>query len=149
MSELNLIYPEHKESIRLAHNESHKFESGYLGVKIVKNNSVMLSDLEGMELGVWVAHGEGKFVMPYREEMYHVTMKYSSTSYPANPNGSMYDVAGLCSSDGRHLVMMPHLERAFFPWQCGYYPADRRGDDVTPWMKAFVNARKWAEANRK
>jgi len=149
MSELNLIYPEHNEPLKLVHNESHKFESGYLGVKIVRNNSVMLSDLEGMELGVWVAHGEGKFVMPYREEMYHVTMKYSSTSYPANPNGSMYDIAGLCSADGRHLVMMPHLERAFFPWQCGYYPANRRSDDVTPWMKAFVNARKWVEANRK
>jgi phosphoribosylformylglycinamidine synthase len=149
MSELNLIYPEHKETPRLAHNDSHKFESGYLGVKILKNNSIMLAGMEGMELGIWVAHGEGKFIMPYTEERYNVTMKYSSTSYPANPNGSMYDIAGVCSSDGRHLAMMPHLERAFFPWQCGFYPSERRGDDITPWMKAFVNARKWVETKRK
>jgi phosphoribosylformylglycinamidine synthase len=72
-------------------------------------------------------------------------MKYSHTSYPANPNGSDYDVAGLCSEDGRHLVMMPHLERAYLPWQCGYYPSERAQDEVTPWIKAFVNARRWIE----
>ena len=34
--------------------------------------------------------------------------------------------------------MMPHLERAMFPWQCGYYPEDRReGDEVTPWIEGF------------
>jgi phosphoribosylformylglycinamidine synthase len=149
MSELDLIYPEHEKMLTLVQNASHKFESGFIGVKILKNNSVMLSDLEGMELGIWVAHGEGKFVMPYREDKYQVTMKYSSSSYPANPNGSMYDIAGICSADGRHLAMMPHLERAYFPWQCGYYPRERRGDDITPWMKAFVNARKWVEEIKK
>ena len=41
--------------------------------------------------------------------------------------------------------MMPHLERAIFPWQCGYYPATRR-DEVTPWIDAFINARRWVEA---
>lgn len=149
MTELNLIAPEHAKPAKLVHNESHKFESGFIGVRILKNNSVMLSDLEGMELGIWVAHGEGKFVMPYSEDRYHITMKYSYSSYPANPNGSMYDIAGLCSADGRHLAMMPHLERAYFPWQCAWYPEDRRNDDVTPWMKAFVNARKWIEARKK
>jgi len=149
MTELNLIYPEHARQTKLVHNNSHKFESGFIGVRILKNNSVMFSDLEGMELGIWVAHGEGKFVMPYSEDRYHVTMKYAYSSYPANPNGSMYDIAGLCSADGRHMAMMPHLERAYFPWQCAWYPDDRRNDDVTPWMKAFVNARKWIEARKK
>jgi phosphoribosylformylglycinamidine synthase len=135
---------------KLLINKSLKFESGFLGVKILKNNSVVLGNLEGMELGIWVAHGEGRFKLPYPENEYHITMKFSHHSYPANPNGSDYDVAGLSSIDGRHLVMMPHLERAFFPWQCGFYPADRTKDDVTPWMQAFVNARKWIEGkNRK
>jgi phosphoribosylformylglycinamidine synthase len=145
MAELGLIYPEHKEMPALLHNASHKFESAFLGVKILENNSVMLGNMEGMELGIWVAHGEGQFRLPYDESRYHIPMKFSGNSYPANPNGSDYDVAGLCSEDGRHLVMMPHLERAFFPWQCGYYPAERKNDEVTPWIQAFVNAREWIE----
>jgi len=145
MAELGLIYPEHNEMPKLLVNKSHKFESGFLSVNILKNNSVMLENLEGMELGIWVAHGEGRFKLPYPESEYKITMKFSHHTYPANPNGSDYDVAGLSSKDGRHLVMMPHLERAYFPWQCGYYPADRRKDDITPWMQAFVNAKKWIE----
>ncbi len=145
MAELGLIVPGHPEMPRLERNASHKFESDFLGVRVTDGKSVMLSGLEGMELGIWVAHGEGQFVFPYPEEKYNIVMKYSRSHYPANPNGSMFDTAGVCSDDGRHLVMMPHLERAFFPWQCAHYPADRRNDDITPWMKAFVNARKWIE----
>jgi len=147
MAELGLIYPNHKEKSRLLLNESHKFESGFIGVKILKNNSIMLGNMAGMELGIWVAHGEGKFSMPYPENKYQIPMKFSKHSYPANPNGSEHDIAGLCSEDGRHLVMMPHLERAYFPWQCGYYPENRKNDDVTPWIKAFVNAREWIEGS--
>ena len=105
----------------------------------------MLAGLEGMQLGIWVAHGEGRFVFPGAEESYNIAMKYNSSVYPANPNGSMYDTAGICSPDGRHLAMMPHLERAYFPWQCAYYPSERLNDQVTPWMQAFINARKWVE----
>jgi phosphoribosylformylglycinamidine synthase len=146
MAELNLLYPEHKAMPRLLHNKSGKFESAFLGVKILPNKSVMLGNMAGMELGIWVAHGEGRFILPDDESKYHIPMKFSAHTYPANPNGSDYDAAGLCSEDGRHLVIMPHLERAFFPWQCGYYPNERKNDDVTPWMKAFVNARRWIES---
>jgi phosphoribosylformylglycinamidine synthase len=149
MAELGLVYPDHEEKPKLLHNASGKFESGFIGVKIPENRSVMLGNMSGMELGIWVAHGEGRFAFPYPEEKYNVAMKFSRHSYPANPNGSQYDIAGLVSDDGRHLVMMPHLERAFLPWQCGYYPADHRKDDATPWIKAFVNAREWIkERNR-
>jgi phosphoribosylformylglycinamidine synthase len=147
MVELDLLYPHHEDKPRLLVNKSHKFESGYLGVKISENNSVMLGNMANMELGIWVAHGEGQFRLPYPENKYQIPLKFSRTTYPANPNGSDYDVAGLCSEDGRHLVMMPHLERAYFPWQCGFYPADRISDEVTPWIKAFVNAREWIKAN--
>ncbi|MDX9929874.1 MAG: phosphoribosylformylglycinamidine synthase, partial [Bacteroidales bacterium] len=147
MAELELIYPGHKQKPLLLHNKSHKFESAFLGVKVLESPSVMLKGLEGMELGIWVAHGEGQFSFPYGESEYHIPVKYSYDNYPANPNGSAFNAAAICSADGRHLAIMPHLERAFLPWQCAYYPIERRREDVTPWMKAFVNAFTWAREN--
>ncbi len=149
MIELDLVVPEHAEKPSMVHNASGKFESAFLALKVQKNSSVMLASLEEMNLGVWVAHGEGKFVLPKAEEQYHIAAKYSHSSYPANPNGSEYDVAAICSADGRHLAMMPHLERAYQPWQCATYPAGRKYDEATPWLEAFVNARKWIFARLK
>lgn len=148
MIELGLVNPEHENKSRMLHNDSHKFESSFLGLTIPQNNSVMFSTLSGNRLGVWVAHGEGKFSLPYSEDKYNVIAHYTYPDYPANPNGSDYNVAGIASADGRHVAMMPHPERAIFPWQCGYYPADRKQDEITPWLEAFVNARKWVEAQK-
>ncbi len=145
MIELNLINPEHPKKTMMLHNDSHKFESQFLGVNIPANNSVMLGSLSGSKLGIWVAHGEGKFHLPMPMESYNVVAKYAYNGYPGNPNGSRCSVAGICSADGRHLAMMPHLERAIFPWQCGFYPATRANDQITPWIDAFINARKWVE----
>ena len=148
MAELGLVYPEHAQKHKMVHNDSHKFESNFVTLEIPKNHSVMFGSLSGTKLGVWVAHGEGKFQFPYEESAYHIVAKYNYEGYPANPNGSPWSVAGVCSQDGRHLAMMPHPERALFPWQCGYYPADRQADEVTPWIEGFVNARKWIEAHK-
>ena len=148
MAELGVIYPEHEQKHKMLHNDSHKFESNFVTLEIPKNHSVMFGSLSGCKIGAWVAHGEGKFGFPYEEKEYHIIAKYNYEGYPANPNGSPWSVAGVCSHDGRHLAMMPHLERAMFPWQCGYYPADRKADEVTPWIEAFVNARKWIEATK-
>ncbi len=149
MVELGVITPEHDVQPRMLHNDSHKFESQFVGLTIPENNSVMLGSLSGSKLGVWVAHGEGKFYLPKAENNYNVIAKYSYAEYPANPNGSDYAVAGICSNDGRHLAMMPHPERAIFPWQCAHYPADRKNSDqITPWVEAFVNARVWVEKNK-
>ena len=132
-------------NIKMLHNTSHKFESDFVSLVIPQNDSVMFGSLSGNKLGIWVAHGEGKFSLPEAENEYNIIAKYNYHGYPANPNGSDYDVAGICSKDGRHLAMMPHLERAIFPWQNAWYPRDRRFDEVTPWIEAFVNARKWIE----
>jgi phosphoribosylformylglycinamidine synthase len=129
----------------MQHNESHKFESSFLSVDILDNESVMLKNMAGKKLGVWVAHGEGKFSMPESEDQYLIPVKYTFANYPGNPNGSDYHAAAICSADGRHLAMMPHLERAIYPWQWGYYPSDRQTDQVTPWIEAFVNAKVWIE----
>lgn len=144
MAELEVLYPEHEEKHKMAHNDSGRFESGFVSLRIPKNHSVMLQNLEGTEMGIWVAHGEGKFDLKYSADKYHVIAQYKYDAYPANPNGSPHAIAGLCSADGRHLAMMPHPERAIFPWTCAYYPEAERGEhEVTPWMLAFRNAYEW------
>ncbi|MCP9611255.1 phosphoribosylformylglycinamidine synthase [Coprobacter tertius] len=146
MVELGLLTPDHEKKPKMRHNDSHKFESEFIGLTIPKNNSVMFGSLSGSKLGIWVAHGEGKFELPYDKDKYNVVAQYSYDAYPANPNGSPWAIAGIASEDGRHLALMPHLERAIFPWQWAYYPYDRKNEDqVTPWIEAFVNARKWVE----
>ena len=142
--ELELINPEHSEHGKLRHNDSHKHETGFVSVTIPENNSVMLSTLAGTTLGVWISHGEGKFYLPMEEKDYNIVGKYTYEGYPANPNGSDYQAAMLCDKTGRHLVTMPHIERSVFPWQWPYYVGLRGA--VTPWLEAFVNARKWIEA---
>ncbi len=150
MMELALINPEHTAHARMEHNNSGKFESQFLTVTIPNNHSVMLGSLSGCRLGIWVAHGEGKFVLPEgHHDAYHIAARYAYADYPGNPNGSAMGIAALASADGRHLAMMPHLERAIFPWQCAWYPASRQADEVTPWISAFVNARRWIEQNSK
>jgi len=143
--ELGLINPDHEVKPKMLHNDSHKHESGFTSVAIQENNSVMLSGLAGTTLGVWISHGEGKFQLPYAEDQYKIVAKYAYESYPANPNGSDYNTAMMCDNTGRHLVIMPHIERSIFQWNWANYPEGRK-DEVTPWIAAFVNAREWLEA---
>lgn len=149
MMELGLVYPDHDVKPKMEHNASHKFESTYVSVEVPKNESVMFGSLSGSKLGIWVAHGEGRFSMPKAESEYNVIAKYIYSEYPGNPNGSDYDIAGVVSKDGRHLAIMPHLERSLFPWQCAYLPFEHRRDDFTPWIEAFVNAREWVKNVKK
>ncbi|MBO3116059.1 phosphoribosylformylglycinamidine synthase [Winogradskyella sp. DF17] len=142
--ELDEINPEHEQHGKMVHNDSHKHESSFTSVKIQENNSIMLSSLTGTTLGVWISHGEGKFSLPYTEDKYHIVAKYGYEGYPANPNGSDFNTAMLCDKTGRHLVTMPHIERSTFQWNWAHYPEGRK-DEVSPWLEAFVNARKWVE----
>ena len=142
--ELGLLNPEHKEKPKMLHNDSGKFECSFTSVEIKNNNSIMLSSLAGTNLGIWAAHGEGKFSFPKPETDYNIVGKYSYDGFPSNPNGSDFNTAMLADSSGRHLVMMPHLERSTFSWNWAHYPKNRK-DEVTPWLEAFINARKWLE----
>ena len=135
----------------MQHNDSHRFESTFLTISIPKNESVMFGNLSGTKAGIWVAHGEGRFHFNgegLKATGLSIAAKYAYSAYPGNPNGSEHDVAALASADGRHLAIMPHLERAILPWQWGYYPASRKNDEVAVWIKAFVNAKKWIERNK-
>lgn len=145
--ELDLINPEHESLSKMTYNDSHKHESSFTSVTIQENNSIMMSDFAGATLGVWISHGEGKFHLPMQESDYNVVGKYGYAAYPANPNGSDYNVAMLVSDNGRHLVTMPHIERSFFAWNWAHYPKDRQ-DEWSPWAQAFVNARKWCQENK-
>ena len=145
--ELDLIYPDHENHGKMTYNDSKKHESIFTSVNIKKNNSIMLGSLENLNLGVWVSHGEGKFNLPYSENKYNIIANYSYNEYPSNPNGSDYNTAMMCSTDGRHLVTMPHIERSIFKWNWAYYP-DKRTEKVSPWIEAFTNAKNWILSNK-
>jgi phosphoribosylformylglycinamidine synthase len=142
--ELGLLHPDHEEKPKMLHNESHKFECNFTSMEIAENDSVMMHSLSGTRLGIWAAHGEGKFSFPYELDRYKIIGKYGYETYPSNPNGSHYNTAMIVSGNGRHLAMMPHLERSTFPWNWAHYPKDRN-DEISPWIQAFVNAREWLE----
>ena len=147
MGLLDLLHPELDEKPVLLDNDSGKFESAFVNVEVQETGSVMLKPLIGQKLGIWVAHGEGKFSLAKEEEVYDIPMKYSYSEYPGNPNGSKYNAAALVSKDGRHLAMMPHLERSVFGWQWPYRDNQINVDSPTPWLSAFVAAREWIENN--
>jgi phosphoribosylformylglycinamidine synthase len=142
--ELDLINPDHEHLAKMKHNRSGKHESNFTSVTIQPNKSIMLSNLEGSTLGVWISHGEGRFDLPMSEDHYEIVAKYGYDQYPANPNGSDYNTAMMCDVSGRHLVTMPHIERSMFQWNWANYPQNRN-DEVSPWLAAFINARKWLE----
>ncbi|MBJ34049.1 MAG: phosphoribosylformylglycinamidine synthase [Flavobacteriaceae bacterium] len=140
--ELGLLHLTANEKPKMDHNDSGKFECIFTDVVIEESPAIMLNSLQGSRLGIWAAHGEGKFIFPKDKSNYAIAGKYAYDSYPSNPNGSDHNTAMLSSDDGRHLVMMPHLERAIFPWNWGSYP-DNRCDEVSPWIMAFEDAYKW------
>lgn len=142
--ELGLVYPGHERHPKMLHNDSHKHESVFTSIALQENDTVMFSSLAGAVLGVWVSHGEGKFYLPYAEDRYKIVGKYGYDAYPASPNGSDYNTAVLGDETGRHVVIMPHIERSLFQWHWAHYPEGRK-DEVSPWMEAFVNARKWMD----
>ena len=142
--ELGIINPEHENKPKMLHNETGKFECSFTSVTIQENDSVMLRTLAGSTLGIWAAHGEGKFSFPMHEDAYNIVGKYGYKGLPANPNGSDFNTAMLCDTTGRHLVMMPHLERSTFPWNWGHYPTNR-DDKVSPWLEGFANAYHWIQ----
>ena len=144
--ELGLIHPDHEDHGKLTYNDSGKHESAFTSVEVGPNHSVMLGSLAGSRLGVWISHGEGKFALPYDQSRYNIVATYGYEDYPSNPNGSAFNTAMLCDDSGRHLVTMPHIERSIYPWNWAWYEPGRE-DAISPWIEAFVNARKWIESN--
>lgn len=147
-----------EQQVRFIRNGSGRFESRFATVRIEPSPSIMLQGMAGATLGIWVAHGEGRIFFPEASILERVRnedlapLRYVDDSgrvteaYPFNPNGSPHGIAGLCSPDGRHLVMMPHPERSFLTWQWGWMPEGmRREIEASPWLRMFQNAREWCE----
>ena len=145
--ELGLITVDSKSKTFMDHNDSGKFECVFTSVEIEKNNSIMFKNFEDTNLGIWSAHGEGKFILPGEETDYNIIGKYSKNSFPSNPNGSDFNTAILANKDGRHIAMMPHLERSLFPWNWGFYPKNKSSHTISPWIQAFKNAYEWLKFN--
>lgn len=143
---------------RFIHNKSGRFESRFATVRIIESPSIMLKDMEGSVLGVWVAHGEGHAHFPDKNILNEVIDKKLAPirwvddngefteKYPFNPNGSPFGITALCTPDGRHLALMPHPERTFLKWQWAWMPEEMKKDlKSSPWLKMFQNARQWCE----
>nr|XP_018906016.1 PREDICTED: phosphoribosylformylglycinamidine synthase-like [Bemisia tabaci] len=149
-------------SVILSHNNSGRFECRFSTVKIEKSPSILLNGMEDYVLGVWVAHGEGRFV--FRDEHIQSALEKSkcfairyvneqekpTTKYPLNPNGSPGGLAGICSMDGRHLAMMPHPERCVQMWQWPYVSPNwsLNPPEESPWLQMFRNATAWCEGTK-
>ncbi len=153
MSNLKSIIPGAHNWPRFVRNQSEQFEARSVMVEILESKSIFLADMQGSKMPIAVAHGEGRAEMPegiQPESLYEqnlVSMRYidnngkSTQMYPLNPNGSPMGITGLCSEDGRAMVMMPHPERVYRTVQNSWHP-DTWGEDA-PWMRMFRNARKW------
>ena len=144
MMELEVVYPGMTNHPKMHHNSTGKFECAFINVDIQPNNTILLGNMEGARLGIGLAHGEGRFILE-EESAYDIPMKYSYEAFPANPNGSSFGVAAMASKDGRHLAMMPHLERSLFPWNWAHYH-NKLAHEVSPWLIPFVNAFEWVKA---
>ncbi|MEK9180670.1 MAG: phosphoribosylformylglycinamidine synthase, partial [Patescibacteria group bacterium] len=150
-----LDYTPEVDQPRFVQNRSRRFESRWVTVAIQKSPAMMLSEMAGSTLGVWVAHGEGYLHFPSSKmidkilgeklaPLRYVDRKNRPTeTYPFNPNGSPKGIAGLCSPDGRHLAMMPHPERAFLLWQWAWLPPEFQKLEASPWLRMFQNAYHW------
>jgi phosphoribosylformylglycinamidine synthase len=127
------------ENVKMARNLSGKFECRFLPVKYTLDDSV----LTGSTLGIWVAHGEGRFKLSDGWDNNNAVIGvYSKKEYPFNPNGSDHGVIGLKSKKMKHYVIMPHPERSLFKWQCEYIPDEEKENDkypdkYTPWYEFF------------
>lgn len=142
MMELGLIYPEMKNHPKMHHNISGKFESAFVNVDVLENNSVMFKSLSNSKLGIWLAHGEGRFILPGKPEDYNIPVKYSFEAFPGTPSGSDFATAAVASRDGRHVAIMPHLERSIFPWNWAHNE-EIKDHEISAWIEPFVNARNW------
>ncbi|MFC1837275.1 phosphoribosylformylglycinamidine synthase, partial [Thermodesulfobacteriota bacterium] len=145
---------------RFVRNVSGRFESRWSTIKVLDSKALMLKGMEGLVFGIHVAHGEGRLQFPDEAIFEKAKSKGLTTlafvddegnqteKYPFNPNGSPLGITGLCSSDGRHLAMMPHPERSFLKWQAHWLPESMKKElTVSPWLQMFQNAYRWCMGN--
>lgn len=130
------------QGVALTPNLSERFESRFVTVQIQDSPSIMMKGMENSILGVRVAHGEGRFhfknlnVLSQVESQNLIPIVYTddcgsaTEECPLNPNGSVGDIAALCSKDGRHIAMMPHPECCVLPWQWAWMSEEWKNECI-------------------
>ena len=153
LSALAPLIPGTEHWPRFARNLSEQYEARLVRVRVEKSSSILMAGMEGSELPIVVAHGEGRAqfagsdAISSVETSNRVSLRYvdnfgqQTQGFPANPNGSPNGITGLCNADGRINIMMPHPERVFRTVQMSWAPSDWPED--SGWMRLFRNARVW------
>ncbi|HAA46699.1 MAG: phosphoribosylformylglycinamidine synthase [Halomonas sp. 54_146] len=153
LSQLKSLIPGAENWPTFVRNESEQFEARVSMVRVEKSPSILLAGMEGSQLPIAVAHGEGR--AEFRDSAHLRSMQSSSqialryidnygqatTRYPANPNGSPSGITGLTTPDGRVTIMMPHPERVARAVTNSWRPAEWTEDGA--WLRLFRNARVW------
>ena len=153
MSNLHSLIPGADYWPHFVRNQSERFEARVSMVEVQQSNSILLQGMEGSQLPIAVAHGEGRAEFKAAEQIAQaqqsggIALRYVDNwgdvteTYPANPNGSPQGITGLTNSDGRVTIMMPHPERVYRTVQNSWYPKGWGEDGV--WLRLFRNGRKW------
>ncbi|QYJ95773.1 phosphoribosylformylglycinamidine synthase [Shewanella spartinae] len=151
LSNLKDIIPGTEHWPHFVRNRSERFEARFSLVEVQKSPSFFFEGMEGSRMPIAVSHGEGRaeFASPEAlaaaEASGTIALRFVdghgqiATQYPENPNGSPNALTGICSTDGRVTIMMPHPERVFRTVANSWHP-DEWGED-SPWMRMFRNVR--------
>lgn len=150
MSQLKDLIPGAENFPRFIANKSARFEARTVNVKIERTKSVLLKGMQESILPIAVAHGEGFATLSDTDiagmsAHGQIVMRYvdslgtATKHYPLNPNGSPQGVTGICSTDGRVTLMMPHPERNLMAYNHSWKP--EAWDNDGAWMRMFRNAR--------
>ncbi|MDI9347033.1 MAG: phosphoribosylformylglycinamidine synthase [Methylacidiphilales bacterium] len=137
---LKSIIPNSEGFVTFKKNLSGRFESRLTMCQVPASPSLFLSPIAGSELPIIVSHGEGR--VEQIQNNTNVALYYSDTKYPINPNGSVNGIAGICTSDGRVTLLMPHPERLFKTFQYSWLPPEFKSLEYGPWFEVFYQLKK-------
>ena len=152
MAQLKDLIPGAENFPRFIANKSARFEARTVNVKVERTKSILFKGMQDSILPIAVAHGEGLATLNATEidgmaKHGQLAMRYVDSqghpteTYPLNPNGSVGGVTGLCSTDGRVTILMPHPERTLKAYNHSWKP--EQWDEDGAWMRMFRNARAW------
>ena len=153
LSQLKAIIPGAEHWPQFLKNTSEQFEARFSTIKINDNNSIFFAGMQGAQIPVAIAHGEGRAVFAGESARNNANISACyidnsgqiAQSYPLNPNGSQEALAAVANKAGNVMIMMPHPERVFRNVQMSWHPKSWQSiSDDSPWMRMFYNARKFS-----
>lgn len=154
MMRLGIFFPgeESDPPATLTLNQQARFEDRWVHLKTEQTNSVFLAGIDRIFLPM--AHAEGRFVAASQERVARLHsqrqlgLKYcdmdgrsdAETVFPANPNGSQFNVAGISDPTGRILGLMPHPERYVHVTQHPFWTRFKQRPEFGEGRQIFANA---------